>query len=499
MRERERSRRIRRSLAGAPRAGGSAHCSGADRPALFSAALNLLILDSGGYALDLAMRAQAAGHRVKWHVDPACGRAVHVGRGMVPRVRDWRRWIRWADLVFLPDNARFLAELEPLRRAGVPIFGANAAGARLELDRAHGQAVLAAHGIATLASHVCASTEEAEGIVRAHPERYVVKPFGDADRSLTYCAHSPADLLYMLRRWRAGRALGGPFMLQRFVAGIEMAVGGWFGPGGWHRRWLENWEFKRLLAGDLGVATGEQGTVLRYVEHSRLAERMLVPLTDHLRAIGYVGYIDLNCIIDADGTPWPLEFTTRPGWPLFNIQQAVHAGDPLAWMRDCVDGRDTLASDTAVALGVVVSIADYPYSHLPAGEVRGIPLYRLPPPSQTHLFQAMRAAAPFLDDGDIVDRDCLVTCGNNVMTVTGTGPAVAAAADAAYRALRELQMPAAPMYRVDIGARLAVELPALQRLGYAEGLAFHPPSASPRAAVIPLRRSRHAAASPTLR
>jgi phosphoribosylamine--glycine ligase len=430
------------------------------------------MIDSGGYALDFAMRCQAAGHEVKWYLTPRKAKPSKVGDGLATKVASWERWMSWADLVFLPDNARFLEELEPYRRRGLPIFAPNVAGTRLELDRATGQHVLRSHGIKALPYKCFQDFAPAEAFVRERPQRYVLKPFGDADRTLTYCARSAADMLYMLRRWHANGALRGPFMLQDFVPGIEMAVGGWFGPRGWHCNWVENWEFKKLMNGELGVATGEQGTVLRYTPESKLARLMLEPLTDYLEQIGYVGYIDQNCIIDESGQAWPLEFTCRPGWPLFNIQQAVHTGDPAAWMLDLLEGRDTLRAKRDVAVGVVVSIPDYPYDILPVEEISGIPIYAMPDASHVHLFHAMGSVAPRFEGGKFVDQPCIATAGNNVMTVTGTGGSVEEAMAAAYRAVSTVEMANSPMYRTDVGARLESQLPKLQQAGYALGVSF---------------------------
>ena len=93
-----------------------------------------------------------------------------------------------------------------------------------------------------------------------------------------------------------------------------------------------------------------------------------------LHAVGHTGYVDVNCIITEDGTPWPLEFTMRPGWPLFQIQQALHKGDPCEWMLDLLNGEDTLKVSKDVAVGVVISMPDYPYDHLTKDELSGIPI-----------------------------------------------------------------------------------------------------------------------------
>jgi hypothetical protein len=36
--------------------------------------------------------------------------------------------------------------------------------------------------------------------------------------------------------------------------------------------------------------------------------------------------------LDEDGTPWPLEFTCRLGWPAFHIELALHKNDPIAFL-----------------------------------------------------------------------------------------------------------------------------------------------------------------------
>src|SRR5258708_5686755 len=128
---------------------------------------------------------------------------------------------------------------------------------------------------------------------------------------------------------------------------------------------------------DIGVATGEQGTVLRIVKKSKLADMMLIPLEEQLQKAGFIGNIDVNCIIDEHGTPWPIEFTMRPGWPAFNIQQILNKGDHAEWLMDLWEGKDARnwEMDT-IALGVVMSIPNYPFTHTNKTEdVKGIPIY----------------------------------------------------------------------------------------------------------------------------
>ena len=273
------------------------------------------------------------------------------------------------------------------------------------------------------------------------------------------------------------KAHKGDFILQEFRPGIEMAVGGWFGKGGFSKYWCENWEFKKLMNDDLGVATGEQGTILRYTEESKLAEEVLKPLEGQLHGLDYTGYIDVNCIITDDGTPWPLEFTMRPGWPLFQIQQAVHKGDPVEWMLDAIDGKDSLRVSKDVACGVVISMPDYPYSRLTKKECSNYPLFGLEEEDSlknVHLSEVQWGKAPANVDGKVkLDVPMFVTAGDYICTVTGCGNTIEEARESCYKTIKKkIEIPNSIMYRTDIGKRLEEQLPDLQKNGYCTDLEY---------------------------
>ena len=103
---------------------------------------------------------------------------------------------------------------------------------------------------------------------------------------------------------------------------------------------------------------------------------MLYPLERELIKIGHTGSVDVSVIVDENGEPRPLEFTSRPGWPSFNIVQALHP-DPCAWMADLIDGEDSFRPSTEHAVGFVLPIPDFPYTTLTKKEVSGVPVYNL--------------------------------------------------------------------------------------------------------------------------
>jgi phosphoribosylamine---glycine ligase len=439
--------------------------------------MRVLVVDPGGDALDFCLRAQNAGHQVL-HWMRSMRETEHIGRGLVTRVPDWRDHIAKADLTFVSDNTHWLRELDAWRDRGARIFGCNQDAATLELDRAAGQKRLAGCGVNVLPYKAFTSAKAAIAYVKAEMKPVVSKPNADADKGMSYVAKTPEDMVYMLERWDRLGKLKGEFILQDFVPGCEMAVGGWFGPGGWNRGWCENWEFKKFMDGDLGVTTGEQGTVLRFVAKSKLAKAVLEPCGDWLESQNYVGYIDVNCIIDDTGTPWPLEFTCRPGWPTFNIQQALLDGDPVEWMVDTLEGNDPTCWELdRIALGVVMTIPDYPYSHLTRKEVVGVPIYGVTPAiaPNIHPLHVMRGEMPIEIGGKITTVPGYVTAGDYCLVTTGTGDTILEAKNMAYRIMGRLKLPNSPQYRTDIGDRLKRQLPDCQKHGFATGMAWDSP------------------------
>ncbi len=448
--------------------------------------MRILILDAGSNCLDWAMRCKNFGHEVKWWDKPrpngTCRRA---GEGIIDKITDFqeiqRKWLHWADLIYLPDNAHYLDMLEPYRKLGYPIYMGSAEAAQLELDRAVGQEAMKKAGIPIMSSVEFKDYDAAIKFVQKNPEFLVSKPSGDANKALSYVAHDAADLTFMLERWskredlvKAAKTEG--FILQEKKKGAEMAVGGFFGPGGWSQYFIENYENKKLMDGDLGVATGEMGTLVQVVKESKLADKVLLPITKKLEELGYVGYIDNNCIIDLEtGEPWPMEWTMRDGWPLrHNLTALIKNEDPAQWMLDMINGEDTLEmSEGEICISVVMAIPDFPYSKLTNKEVTGIPIYGDIDPDHIHLSEVMLGEAPIMAGDKVIRLPMPVTCGDYVLVATGCGETITGARRSAYSAIKKIRMPNSPFYRLDIGkGRMVKQLPGLKSLGYSKNLEF---------------------------
>ena len=434
--------------------------------------MNLLLVDYDAVGMDLGLRACGWGHAVRWWFPRKDGERRPYGAGCeMEVVDDWRDSVGWADLIFPTCNHKLMGELQKAREEGHTIFGPSWLSAKLETDREYGMQVAADHGMLVPPYKSFADFDEAIAYVKRRDEALVSKPFSNDDKALSYVSKSPKDLVWRLTRWKAEGKNFGPFVLQDRVEGPELGVSCWMGLDGWIGPPNENLEFKKLMPGDLGINTGETGTVMRYLRASRLFNETLKPMAKFLRAIGHLGDIDVNCKITPKG-PAFLEFTARPGWPAFSIMQSEHAGDPVKWMLDAAKGKDTLEVTYEHAVGMLMWFAPWPYPGGRRDEVEGIPLYGIEDKDlpMLHFHGAMRAEAP---NDKFEAEECWCACDEYTLVATGLGPTVKVAAGRCEELLRKIEAPCSPAWRNDIGgSETQARIEALARAGYGAGFRY---------------------------
>ena len=426
----------------------------------------LLIADAGDGLLDLGLRARHLGHQVRWFIRKYDERSRPVGRGLLERVGNWREHMQWADVIVLEANGFSMTEFDAWRRRGCLVIGGNQDSADWEIDRTLGMQVFKRAGVPVPPYREFTDYNQAIRFVEHRGEVMYSKPCSEtADKSLsakTGVAENPG---YTLHKWKKkhGRPPC-PFVLQEAVDGVEFAVGAWFGPAGFAEGFEENHEFKKFCAGDIGQATGEMGTVMRYVRRSKLAEQVLLPCEDQLAALGYVGNVDVNCIIDSDGNAWPLEWTMRLGWPAFNIETDLFDCDPVEFLACLALGEQIRGAHrlNEVAVGIVAVTPPFPHPPRDYDDVVGVPLYG-------ELDEGWHPCELQAGSSDGAEY---LTAGDYLGVAVGTGDTVREARTRAYRTMQKISTPAALFYRDDIGERLRRELPKLQEHGFAIGMTY---------------------------
>ena len=427
--------------------------------------MRVLFLADRGWdgILDLALRAQALGHQVRVFLGKYDDVKHPLGKGLVKRVPDWRDSMRWADLVILEGNTRYMGELDAWRRRGVPIVGGNDESASWEHNREIGMRVLEEAGVPLVEHQVFRDYDQAIRYVERRGEPSYCKPCSDTgNKALSAKTGVPEDPSWQLRRWkeRLGRP-SAPIMLQDAIDGIEMGCAVWAGPAGFAAGIEENWEEKKLHAGDLGVNTGEVGSIQRYVARSKLFDKVLRPCEEALERLGVVCNFSINCIVDGDGTGWPLEWTVRCGWPSTNLEVEL-LDDPIEFLLALALGEDTRVMHKLDEFVVGVGLNLPPFPHPPPDyrDVIGIPIF-CDDYSGFHACEVMAGT-----------DTPLATAGTAVAFITGNGEKVGEAQRQAYKRIEQISMPGSPFWRDDIAQRLRKELPRLQEHGFATDAEF---------------------------
>ena len=413
-----------------------------------------------GNVLDLGslyLRLIAEGHEVKACVTEPLSAGTLAG--LVPHVGEWRSeldWVRAAGpdgIVLFESVAEGSgAAQDALRRDGFQVIGGSAWGDRLENDRAYAQAVLAELGLSTAPAWEFTDASAADRFIRERPARYVLKFNGPN----FYSSENHVGLLADGRDVRAflaakaaeyaGQKLS--FILMQFIEGIEMGVGAYFNGERFLKPACIDWEHKRFFAGDMGELTGEMGTVATFDYSNRFFALTLEKIEPRLREAGYLGYINLNTIVNEQGI-WPLEFTCRFGYPGFATLEPLQETSWAELFRMMVSRSPApFRTRPGFSVALVLTTPPFPYTRREVPVPVGLPVF-----FADALNDADRANLHY---GEVGLRDGeLVTSGlfGWSMVATGTGPTISEAKSKAYELAAKVVIPNM-RYRLDIGDKL---------------------------------------------
>jgi phosphoribosylamine---glycine ligase len=334
------------------------------------------------------------------------------------------------------------------------------------MDREFGQDVLRRIGLVTAASHPFGDFDRAIGFVRANRRRYVVKFSGHgfaSTRNYVGEMDDGSDVIAVLElqrnRWTYDETPR--FIVMEYVQGVEVGLGAYFNGHEFLQPANLDWEHKRFFPGNLGELTGEMGTLLTYRGANKLFDRTLRHLQPLLRESRYMGYINLNTIVNERGI-FPLELTCRFGYPGFAILDAMQAQRWDEIFTQLVAGTDNvLRTHDGYAVCVVLTVPTFPYVHGYEQLSKGAPIL-----FRESMTVADRDHLHFAEVG--MEGEQMVTTGSigYVMVVTGRGATVEAARADAYARCAKVVIPNM-RYRLDIGEQfLARDRAEMVRLGY---------------------------------
>ncbi|MBI5412283.1 phosphoribosylamine--glycine ligase [Candidatus Peregrinibacteria bacterium] len=421
-----------------------------------------LFVSISGLCHDLVWQVVKEGNEAKYCIEDPTEREG--GDGFVTKTDNWEKEVDWADVIVFDDVMGLGAKAQKLRKQGKHVIGGTPYTDRLEDDRSFGQEELKKHGVSILPYTEFTSLKEAIRYVKKNPDEYVIKPSGDAQniKQLLFVGREDdgSDVIRVLmayeRTWKGQLKV---FQLQKKVtSGVEIAVGAFFNGKEFIYPININFEHKKLFPGELGVSTGEMGTTMFWSGPNKLFNSTLKKMEKPLRREGFVGYIDINCMVNGNGI-YPLEFTARFGYPTISIQCDGMLTPVGEFLYDLARGaKPVLRTKSGFQLGVRVVVPPFPYKDSNTFNVYS--------KNATVVFKKPQTEGVHIEDIKLVNGEWLVTGTAGVaLIVVGCGSTMKQAQQQAYNRIQNILIPNM-YYRTDIGDRWFEDSDKLHNWGY---------------------------------
>jgi phosphoribosylamine---glycine ligase len=420
-----------------------------------------LFVSLSGLIGDIAWQVAKEGHEVLYYIKAQTEQDI--ADGFVKKTNDWEKEVDWADVIVFDDVLGQGEKAQALRAKGKLVIGGTAYTDKLEDDRSFGQEELKKAGVNIIPYKDFFSFDEAITHVKQNPGQYVIKPSGEAQniKRLLFVGEEEDgdDVIRMLEAYKKAffKEIK-QFQLQRRMTGVEVAVGAFFNGKEFVFPININFEHKKLFPGNLGPPTGEMGTSMFWSGPNKLFNLTLKKMETKFREEGYVGYMDLNCIVNHNGV-YPLEFTARFGYPTISIQQEGILNPIGEFFYELAAGKSTkLRVRSGFQIGVRIVVPPFPFE-----DEHTFDSYSR---NATIIFKKPVTENIHIEDVKQVDGQWLVAGTSGVvLVVVGLGQTMKQAQAQAYSKIKNILIPNM-YYRTDIGDRWAEDSDKLHNWGY---------------------------------
>lgn len=409
---------------------------------------------------DLAWQIKKEGHEVKIFVKSETDKDVY--DGFLDKVDDWEKHKDWADVIVF-DYVGFGDVADSLRASGKLVIGGSKYTDKLEKDRGFGQDEMKKSGMLILPHWDFLDFDSAIEFIKKNPGRYVFKPSGNissGQKGILFLGQEEdgKDLIEILEQNKKTWAKKiKEFQLQKMAVGVEVAVGAFFNGEDFVYPVNINFEHKKLFPGDIGPYTGEMGTLVYWSPSNEIFRSTLLKIKEELVKSGYVGYIDINCIANARGI-YPLEFTSRFGYPLISIhiEGVIDAWGEFLYKLARKE-KIELKTKKGFQIGVVVAVPPFPFD-----DKTEVFIYK----DLSIIFKKNNLDGIHLGDVKMVNGTWSIAGeAGYVLIVTGSGLTVDDARKQVYSRLNNIILQNM-FYRTDIGLKWYKDSDRLQTWGY---------------------------------
>jgi phosphoribosylamine--glycine ligase len=347
-----------------------------------------------------------------------------------------------------PERPLIAGIVDAFQKAGLRIFGPNAAAARLEGSKCFCKQLLRHHAVPTAEYRSFKRAADARKFIETRDEALVVKASGEALGKGVFVCETREQALDAVQQIMVDRVFGdagNEVVIEEKLTGEEASILALV--DGRNIYTMESsQDHKAIFDGDKGPNTGGMGAyspapVVTDAIMSQIERDILVPTVHAMNHEGcpYGGLLYAGVMLTPGG-PKVLEFNVRFGDPETQPLMMRLKSDLVDAMEATVDGRldeVTLEWSEQAAVGVVVAAAGYPGEYQKGKVITG--LDDAAAMDNVMVFQAGTREI----DGKIV------TAGGRVLCVTAMGATIADAKRLAYEAVQRIRFEGAH-YRTDI-------------------------------------------------
>jgi phosphoribosylamine--glycine ligase len=354
------------------------------------------------------------------------------------------------DLVVVGPEAPLVAGLsDRLSEEGIPCFGPNSKGARLEGSKLYAKEIMQSMKVPTAGLILIENINRINESLDTFPPPWVVKRdvlaggkgvVVTTDRNEAYNALSD------------GIVLDGKVLLEEFLNGEEASVLVVMDESGYVCLPASQ-DHKRLLDGDNGPNTGGMGAyapapVYTPAVEQRAISEIIEPMHHFLRNqdIPYRGCLYVGLMIDENGAPFVVEFNVRFGDPETQVTLPLISSDLGELLISCANGKISEYDFTTFPYSsatIVLSSEGYPSNSITGRVIQG---------SEIIIEEGEISALVHYAGAVISNEGELISNGGRVLAATGIAPDLVTAVEAAYEVIENIKLEGS-YFRKDIAHR----------------------------------------------
>ena len=419
--------------------------------------MKILLLGSGGREHALALKLKASAMSVDLVSAPGSDALAELGSCVALDLEDPAGVAAWCaanrpDLVVAGPEVPLVAGVaDAVRTLGLPVFGHDAATARLEGSKAFAKAFMERHGIPCAASHTVSDLATGEALIRSWAYGYpiVLKADGLAAGKGVVLATTQEEALRTLRSFLNGQfgEASRTVLLEAPLVGMELSLHVLVDVDASHARYVmlpACQDHKRIFDGDRGPNTGGMGAFgpipfLKAEDITMLRDVLVVPTVRGLQKEGLKakGVLFFGVMWTLKG-PQLLEYNCRFGDPETQVLMQLLNEDLPQLLLEVAEGRldrERVKLNPGCAISVVLAAEGYPDA-----PKKGVPI-EVGTPSVTVIHAGTKKV-----DGR------WVTYGGRVINLSTHAGSLASARERVEEGLESIHWPGM-QYRKDIGLR----------------------------------------------